>query len=172
MYSFLCGNAIPPPCLAVLLTILRLLLCRSLVSIHTLSSSVFFNQVSVMIMKLVFSSSPVSTICCFYSLLFLHLLLLFLYCLSYWSFVCNMKRPLWWPHLNEQELKFGRSTPLVLTSCGEEWVQFGRSTLRSASRSTPQYWHLVVKNEFNLADLPLDLLADLPPPELTSSGQD
>ena len=72
-------------------------------------------------------------------------------------------------------------------------VHIGRSTGRSAGRSTPQYWHLVVKNskftfllwEFiltyqladlplwywylmvkmssNLADLPLDLLADQTP---------
>ena len=66
MYSFLCSNAIPLPCLAVLfpISILRLLLCRSLVFIHALSSSVFFNQVSVRIMKSVFSSLLVSTICC------------------------------------------------------------------------------------------------------------
>ena len=66
MYSFLCSNAIPFPCLAALfsISILRLLLCRSLVSIHTLSSFMFFNQVSLNIMKSVFSSSLVSTICC------------------------------------------------------------------------------------------------------------
>ena len=46
---------------------------------------------------------------------------------------------------------------------------------RSPGRSNPQYWHLVVQNgyftllltssgqEWQLADLPLDLLADLPP---------
>ena len=65
MYFFLCSNAIPPPCLAVQFTIsiVRFLLCRLVVSIHALFSSVFFNQVSVSIMELVFSSSLVSTIC-------------------------------------------------------------------------------------------------------------
>ena len=31
--------------------------------------------------------------------------------ICYWSFVYNTNRPLWWPHLNVRELKFGRSTP-------------------------------------------------------------
>ena len=48
----------------------------------------------------------------------------------------------------------GRSTPLVLTSRGQGEFKFGRSTPRSADRSTPQYWHLVVKMISNLADLP------------------
>ena len=114
-----------------------------------------------------------------------------------WSFVCNTKRPRWWPHLNIRKLKFGRSTPrsasrstlpeltssgqdevkfgrstprcasrstpIVVTSSGQVEFKFGRSTPRSAGRSTPCYWHLVVKMSSNLADLPLDLLADLPP---------
>ena len=78
-----------------------------------------------------------------------------------------------------------RSTPLVLSSSGQEWqfhiatdilwsrMPIGRSTPRSASRSTPWYCHLVVKNgnftllltsigqEWQLAELPLDLPADL-----------
>ena len=79
--------------------------------------------------------------------------------------------------------------PPLLTSCGQDELKFGRSTPRSASRSTPQYWHLAVKMSSNLADLSpqywhlmvkmssnladlcLDLLADLPP-VLTSCGQD
>ena len=66
MYSFLCSNAIPPPCLTIIFTIsiLRLLLFRSLVSIYALSLSVFFNHVPVSIMKSVCPSSLVSTICC------------------------------------------------------------------------------------------------------------
>ena len=64
-YSFQCSNAIPHPCLAVLFTVSIIrLLCRSLVSFHALSSSVFFNQVSVGIMKSVFSSVLLSTISC------------------------------------------------------------------------------------------------------------
>ena len=81
------------------------------------------------------------------------------------------------------------------------WVQIlAGYTPRYAGRSTAQYWHLVVKTEFkfgrstptsagrsipqgltsqgqdlllslNLADLPLDLLADLTPDILTSHGQ-
>ena len=86
MYSFLCSNAIPPHCLAVLFTmsILWLLLCRSIVSIHALSSSVFFQQsfcednVSQYFLVCWFHQSVVV-----YSLLILHLLLLFLYCLGY-----------------------------------------------------------------------------------------
>ena len=44
----------------------------------------------------------------------------------------------------------GRSTPPILASSGQEW-QFYISTVRdhigrSSGRSTPQYWHLVVKN--------------------------
>ena len=82
--------------------------------------------------------------------------------------------------------------PPVLTSCGQDEFKFGISTPRSAGRSTPrlassgqiwqiyprsasrctpQYLHPVVKMSSNLADLPLDLLADLPP-GLTSCGQD
>ena len=74
--------------------------------------------------------------------------------------------------------------PLGLTSCGQDEFKFGRSTPRSggrstprlassgwiwqiypsyASRCTPQYLHPVVKMSSNLADLPLDLLADLSP---------
>ena len=93
----------------------------------------------------------------------------------------------------QDEFKFGRSIPLILTSSGQGWqladlladlpplvltstgqdeFKFGRSTPRSASRSTPQYWHLVVKMSSNLADLPLDLPADLPPWYWHQSGQD
>ena len=67
LYSFLCSSPIPPPCLIVLLTVsilTLLLLFRSLVFIHALSSSVFFSQVSVSMMKSMFSSSIVPTICC------------------------------------------------------------------------------------------------------------
>ena len=47
--------------------------------------------------------------------------------------------------------------------CQDEF-KFGRSTPRSAGRSIPsQYWHLKVRMSLNLADLPLDLLADLTP---------
>ena len=59
--------------------------------------------------------------------------------------------------------------PPVLTSTGQDEFKFGRSTSRSASRSIPPYSYLVVKISSNLADLPLDLPADLPP-VLTSSG--
>ena len=68
-----------------------------------------------------------------------------------------------------------------MTSSGQDEFKFGRSTPRSAGRSTPQYRHLVVQNGIftllltssgqarQLADLP----ADLPlPPALTSSGQE
>ena len=71
----------------------------------------------------------------------------------------------------QDEFKYGRSTPLVVTSHSDVEVKFGRSTPRSAGRSNPWYWHLVVKVSSNLADLPLDLLTDLPP-VLTSFGQD
>ena len=60
-----------------------LLVCRSLVSIHTLSSFVFFNQVSVSIMKSVFSNSLVSTISCCLFFTDLTFTVLFLCCLSY-----------------------------------------------------------------------------------------
>ena len=81
------------------------------------------------------------------------------------------KRPLWWPYLNVRELRFGRSTPrfasrytpLVLTSCGQDECKFGNLPLDLLADLPPQYWHLVVKMSANLADLPLDLLADLPP---------
>ena len=89
----------------------------------------------------------------------------------------------------QDEFKFGRSTPRkagwsmppALTSCGQDQFKFGRSIPISADRSTPQYWHLVVKMISNLADLPpwywhlmvkmssnladlsLDLLAELHP---------
>ena len=53
---------------------------------------------------------------------------------------------------------------MVLTSSGQDEFKFGRST--------PWYWHLVVKMSSNLADLPLDLPPDLPPSVLTSNGQD
>ena len=53
--------------------------------------------------------------------------------------------------------------PPLLTSCGQDEFTFGTSTPRPAGRSTPHYWHLVVKMSSNLADLPLDLPADLPP---------
>ena len=36
-------------------------------------------------------------------------------------------------------IKFGRSTSLVLMSCGQDECKFGRSTTRSASRSTPTH---------------------------------
>ena len=65
--------------------------------------------------------------------------------------------------------------PPILASSGPEW-QFYISTIRahigrSTGRSTPQYWHLVVKNgnftflllELILADEVADLLADLSP---------
>ena len=65
--------------------------------------------------------------------------------------------------------------PPVLASSGQEW-QFHISPLRahigrSTGRSTPQYWHLVVKNgnfTFLLLELILtDQLADLPlPPDV------
>ena len=102
---------------------------------------------------------------------------------------------LWSKAWHVNEFKFGRSTPrsasrsnpLLLTSCGQEWqladlladllpsidISWSRMAIsRSASRSTPQYWHLVVQNgsftllltssgqEWQLADL----LADLHPP--------
>ena len=51
----------------------------------------------------------------------------------------------------------------VLTSHGQGEFKFGRSIPRSADRSTPHYWHLVVKMISNLADLSLDLLAELHP---------
>ena len=54
----------------------------------------------------------------------------------------------------------GRSTPLVLTSCGQDDFKFGRSTPTSGGRSDISS---CVKMSSNLADLPLDLLADLPP---------
>ena len=62
-----------------------------------------------------------------------------------WSLVlCKGKRPLWWARWNIWELIFGRST----------------------GRSTPSYWHLVVKNgnlTFLLVELILaDQVADLP----------
>ena len=48
--------------------------------------------------------------------------------------LCKVKRPFWWAHLNVWEFKFGRSTPTVLTSHGQDEFKFGRS----AGRSTPQ----------------------------------
>ena len=61
----------------------------------------------------------------------------------------------------------------VLTSSGQDEFKFGRSTPRSASRSTLfGYLHPVVKMSSNLEDLPLDMSPDLPPSVLTSSGQD
>ena len=65
-------------------------------------------------------------------------------------------------NLADLPLDPGRSTPVVLTSCGQDDFKFCRSTPRSAGRSTPWYWHLVVKMSSNLADLPLDLLTDPP----------
>ena len=68
---------------------------------------------------------------------------------------------------------------IVVASSGQEW-QFHISTVtahigRSSGRSTPQYWHLVVKNgnfTFLLLQLILaDQLANLPP-VLASSGQE
>ena len=59
----------------------------------------------------------------------------------------------------------------VLISCGQNEFKFGRSTPTSASRCTPQYWHFMVKMSSNLADLSIDLLADVTP-VLTSCGQD
>ena len=63
--SFLCSSAFPPPCLFILLTVsnLRLLLFRSLVFTYALSSSMFFSQVSVSMMKSMFWSSTISMIC-------------------------------------------------------------------------------------------------------------
>ena len=68
--------------------------------------------------------------------------------------------------------------PPILASSGQKW-QFSIYTLRihigkSTGRSTPQYWHLVVKNgnftflllEFILADQ----LADLPPKSAMHHG--
>ena len=73
--------------------------------------------------------------------------------------------------------------PPVLPSSGQEW-QIHISTVRAhigrwRGRSTPQYWHLVVKNgdftflllELVLSDEVADVLADLPP-VLPSSGQE
>ena len=66
-----------------------------------------------------------------------------------------------------------------MASSGQEW-QFHICTVRahigrSTGRSTPQYWHLVVKNgdfTFLLLELILaDQLADLPP-LVASSGQE
>ena len=51
----------------------------------------------------------------------------------------------------------------VLISCGQNEYKFGRSTPTSASRCTPQYWHFMVKMSSNLADLSIDVLADLLP---------
>ena len=69
----------------------------------------------------------------------------------------------------QDEFTFGRSTPRSAdrstpTPSGQDEFKFGRSTPRSASRSTPHYWHLMVKMTSNLADLPSLLL--------TSCGQD
>ena len=56
--------------------------------------------------------------------------------------------------------------PPVLTSCGQDEFKFGRSIPRSASRSPlvlfrgAEHNGKVVKMSSNLADLPLDLLAD------------
>ena len=54
--------------------------------------------------------------------------------------------------------------PLVLTSHSQDEFKYGRSTPRSAGRSNPlKCWHLKVKMSLNLADLPLDQLADQSP---------
>ena len=63
----------------------------------------------------------------------------------------------------KMNFKFGRSTPQVLTSHSQDEFKFGRSTPRSAGRSIPQYWQLMIKMSSDLADLPLDLLTDLHP---------
>ena len=71
----------------------------------------------------------------------------------------------------QDEFKYGRSTPTlagssnlpILTSHGQDEFKFGRSTPRTTGRSTTWYLHLVVKISSNLADIPLDLLTDLPP---------
>ena len=72
----------------------------------------------------------------------------------------------------------GRSTPLVLTSCGQDEFKFGRSTPRTARRSPTskdfrgaEHSGKVVKMSSNLADLPLDL-AGRCIPLLRSSGQE
>ena len=76
----------------------------------------------------------------------------------------------------QEEFKFGRSTLRsagrstlpVLTSSGQDEFKFGTYASRSTpwywhlvvkiefkfGRSTPQYWHLVVKMSSNFADLP------------------
>ena len=95
-----------------------------------------------------------------------------------------------WHLVVKMSFKFGRSTTLVLTSDSQDEFKYGRSTAGSAGRSTPQaltshgqewvqiwqiypqicwqintphYWYLMVKMSSNLAGLPLDQLADLPP---------
>ena len=106
--------------------------------------------------------------------------------LWYWNVVVKMSSNL--ADLPLDLLTF-QSLP-VLTSCGQEELKFSRSIPRSAGRSIPWYWHLVVKVSSNLADLPLDLLtelhpynghlvvkmssnlADLPPLVVTSHSQD
>ena len=69
----------------------------------------------------------------------------------------------------QDEFKFGRSTPgsagrsAPLTSCGQDEFKFGRST--------PRFWLADLSPVFrgaehqvaNLADLPSDLPADVPP---------
>ena len=74
--------------------------------------------------------------------------------------------------------------PPVVASSGQEW-QFHIATVRahigrSSGRSTPQWWHLVVKNgdftllllELILADQVADLLVDLPPAGRSGSGSE
>ena len=74
----------------------------------------------------------------------------------------------WQFHISIVRAQIGRSTPPLVVPCsGQEW-QFHISTVRahigrSTGRSTPQYWHLLVRNgnftflllELKLEDLPL-----------------
>ena len=64
-YSFSWSNATPPPCLVDLFIVWSCysLFSSSLVAIQDLSSSVSFNQVSVRIVKFLFCSELVLTIC-------------------------------------------------------------------------------------------------------------
>ena len=63
--------------------------------------------------------------------------------------------------------------PSVKQSMQRKWVQnLADLPLDLPADLPPQYWHLMVKMSSYLADLPLALLADLTPMVLTSHGQD
>ena len=85
MYSFLCSSAILPPCLVVLfpVSVPRLLLCRSLVSIYALSSSAFWTRFLLASRGWCFIVGKFQQFVVVYSLLISHLLLLFWCCLGY-----------------------------------------------------------------------------------------